>query len=351
MNARWMTQVGFHASRKLGFALALALFLSGLAWSDAEARTRINFTLDWRFEGPSAPFLMALEKGYFAEEGLEVTIDSGNGSSGALTRIASGTYDIGFADINSLIEYAANNPGTGLAGVYMVYNNLPAAIFTLKESNITTPADLAGKKLGAAVFGSDRKAWPAFAAANGLAVDSVTWQNTDPAIRETLLARKQLDGIAGFYFTSLLNLEARGVAPEDLNIITYWDHGVALYGNAIIANGTFLKNNPEAVAGFNRAFNRALVETLAQPEVAIKSVVRRDGLANEALELRRLKLALEAQVITDESRSQGLGDIDQARFERSIEQVVSSFGLSRTPAVDEIFTSDYLPARAARSLP
>jgi NitT/TauT family transport system substrate-binding protein len=92
----------------------------------------------------------------------------------------------------------------------MVYNATPAAVFTLKKSGVSKPADLAGKTLAAPIFDAGRKAWPAFAKSNGLAVDAVKWQSVDPAIRETLLARGDVDGITGFYFTSLLNLEARG---------------------------------------------------------------------------------------------------------------------------------------------
>lgn len=341
------------AMKKLAAACGLVALttLAPLAVTEAEAQTRINFTLDWRFEGPAAPFLLALDKGYFAEEGLQVTIDSGNGSAGALTRIATGAYDMGFADFNALVEYIAANPNTGLQAVYMLYNSTPAAVFSLKESGINSPADLAGKTLAAPVFDGGRKAWPAFAAANGLAVDSVTWQSVDPAIRETLLARKQVDAITGFYFTSLLNLEARGVKTEDIQILSYADYGVALYGNAIIAGDALLKNNPEAVAAFNRAFNRALVETIQDPEAAVQYVKKRDGLINEALELRRLKLALDAQVVTDETRADGLGSVNAERLKKSIDQAVSAFGLTSTPAADSLFNASLLPSRESRSVP
>ena len=184
-------------------ALLVAACSFGLGQTHAADPVKVKFTLDWRFEGPSAPFLLAKSKGYFAAEGLDVEIDAGNGSAGAVTRVATGAYDMGFADFNALVEYDAKTPGSKIQGIYMVYNSTPAAVFVLKKSGVTKPADLAGKTLAAPIFDGGRKAWPAFAKANGLALDAVKWQTVEPAIRETLLARGDVDGITGFYFPSV----------------------------------------------------------------------------------------------------------------------------------------------------
>lgn len=342
----------FKGIRKLLAIAGLALLPAAVTLSSsAAASTAINFTLDWRFEGPSAPFLMALDKGYFTEEGLTVTIDSGNGSAGAVTRVATGAYDMGFADFNALVEHSAGNPDSRIQAVYMVYNSTPAAVFALKESGISSPADLVGKTLAAPVFDGGRKAWPSFAGHNDLAVDSVTWQSVEPALRETLLARKQVDAITGFYFTSLLNLEARGVSPEDIVILPYSEYGVQLYGNAIIASERLLNDNPDAVAAFNRAFNRALVETLEDPATAVTYVKKRDALVNEELELRRLKLALDAQVVTGETLAEGLGAVTPERLELAIDEAVVSFGLTNRPDAAQLFNFALLPERASRSVP
>jgi hypothetical protein len=154
---------------------------------------------------------------------------------------------MGFADIAALMEFHANNPTAPNkpVAVMMVYNNTPAAVLALKKSGIKAPKDLDGKKLGAPVFDAGRRAFPIFAKANG--VGSVAWTSMDPTLRETMLARGDVDAITGFSFTSLLNLEARGVKADDVVVLPYPSYGVKLYGNAIIVSEPFLQKNPEAV--------------------------------------------------------------------------------------------------------
>ena len=337
--------VPFTVCRRLFLAAGLA-FLTAPALADGPLK--LKFTLDWRFEGPSAPFLLAKAKGYFAAEGLDVDIDSGAGSAGAVTRVATGAYDMGFADFNALVEYDAKTPGSKIQGVYMVYNATPAAVFVLKKSNITKPADLAGKTLAAPVFDAGRKAWPAFAKSNKLAVDAVKWQTVEPALRETLLARGDVDGITGFYFTSLLNLEARGVKAEDVVALKYPDHGVELYGNAIIASPKMMAEHPKAVAGFLKAFNKALKETIANPDAAVAFVKERDPLIDAKLEARRLKLALDFSVITPETKANGLGAVTAERLQRSMAETAEAYALPKVPAAADLFTSSFMPAKADR---
>ena len=327
----------------------LAFGLLGLAGSTLAAEpTKIKFSLDWRFEGPSAPFLLAKAKGYFAAEGLDVTIDSGPGSAAPITRVATGAYDMGFADFNALVEYDANNPGSKIQGVYMVYNFTPAAVVTLKKSGITKPADLVGKTLAAPVFDAGRKAFPAFAKSNKFDPASVKWQSVDPAIRETMLARGDVDGITGFSFTSVLNLEARGVKESDLNVMLYNNYGVELYGNTIIASPKLIAEKPEVVKGFVRAFNKALKETIANPDAAAAYIKGADGLANIELETRRLKMLLAQVVLTPEAKANGLGSVVEDRMQRSIAETAGAYNLKSVPNGKDLFNPAFLPPKEER---
>jgi NitT/TauT family transport system substrate-binding protein len=331
-------------------ALALAAVAGTAA---AQAPTKIRFQLDWRFEGPAALFLLPAAKGYFKEEGLDVTIDAGNGSGGTVNRVASGAYDMGFADISAMIEFLANNyqyPQARLQAVYMVYSDTPAAAFALKKSGISKPSDLVGKTMGAPVFDAGRKAFPMFVKANNLDASKIKWQSMDPPLRETMLQRGEVDAITGFYFTSLLNLNARGVKDDEIVAMKYPDYGVKLYGNAVIASPKFVAENPQAIAKFLRALNRGIRDVLANPDEAIKYVKARDALIDEALERRRLKLAIDMVIATPEFKANGIGAVNKLKLEDTVAQVVSAFGLKMTPDPDQIFNSSFLPGRAERNV-
>ena len=325
-----------------GMLAAVALAVS----AHASGPVPVRFALDWRFEGPGALFLLPDAKGYFRDENLNVSIDAGSGSGATVARVASGTYDMGFADLAALMEFHANNPTVPNkpVAVMMVYNNMPAAVFALKKSGIESPQDLTGKKLGAPVFDSGRKSWPIFAQTNE--VGDVEWVSMDPPLRETMLVRGDVDAITGFYFTSLLNLEARGAKPEDIVAMRYADHGVRLYGNVIIVSERFIEQNPEAITAFLRAFTRGAAEVIADPSAAIQYVRQRDGIINVDLEERRLRLALESSVVTPDAIAEGFGRIDPPRLALMASQVSDAFQTENRVDPDVVWTDRFLPDAA-----
>jgi NitT/TauT family transport system substrate-binding protein len=314
-------------------------------WANAQA-TPIKFQLDWRFEGPAALFLTPAAKGYFKDAKLDVTIDAGNGSGGTVTRVASGAYDMGFADLATLMEFHANNPDAANkpVAVMMVYNNTPAAVLALKKSGIKSPADLNGKKLGAPVFDAGRRAFPIFAKANN--ISGVQWTSMDPPLRETMLARGDVDAITGFSFTSLLNLEARGVKAEDVVILPYAQNGVKLYGNVIIASPKMIKENPAAVKAFLQAFAKGAKDVIAKPEATIEYVKARDGIIDIALETRRLKLAVDSVVNSPDARTEGFGQINGPRMSLMASQVSDAFNTKGRVDPNAVWNGSFLPTAA-----
>ena len=336
--------------RRTVLVLAAASTLGMTALPARSQDTPVRFQLDWRFEGPAALFLTPVAKGYFKAEKLSVTVDAGNGSGGTVTRVASGTYDMGFADLAALMEFHANNPTAPNkpVAVMMVYNNTPAAVLALKKSGIKAPADLNGKKLGAPVFDAGRKAWPIFAKAN--AIGGVTWTGMDPTLRETMLVRGDIDAITGFSFTSLLNLEARGVKTEDIVVLPYPQYGVKLYGNAIIASEEFVRKNPEAIKAFLRAFTKGVKDVIADPKAAVELVKARDGIINADLELRRLKLALDATVLTPDARAEGFGEVMGPRLSLMASQVSDAFATKERVKAEAVWNGSFLPPAAERNL-
>jgi NitT/TauT family transport system substrate-binding protein len=335
------SSLALRAARLTGMLIALAAF--GVAQAQ---NTPIKFQLDWRFEGPSALFLTPVAKGYFKSNKLDVTVDAGNGSGGAMTRVASGTYDMGFADLASLMEFHANNtdaPNKPVA-VMMVYNNTPASVMALKKSGISKPSDLNGKKLGAPVFDAGRRAFPIFAKANKLS--GFQWTAMDPPLRETMLVRGDIDAITGFTFTSLLNLEARGVKAEDVVVLPYADFGVKHYGNAVIVSPRLLKENPAAVKAFLQAFTRGVKDVVADPAAAIEFVKARDGIINVPLEIRRLKLAIDTVINSPDARAEGFGQVKAPRLSLMASEVSDAFGTKTRVNPDAVWNGSFLPSAA-----
>jgi NitT/TauT family transport system substrate-binding protein len=230
----------------------------------------------------------------------------------------------------------------------MVYNNTPAAVLALTKSGIKTPADLSGRRLGAPVFDAGRKAWPVFAKANN--IGNVTWTAMDPALRETMLVRGDVDAITGFSFTSLLNIEARGVTTEEVVVMPYPNYGVKLYGNAIIVAEDFLKKNPESVKAFLRAFTKGMRDVVADPKASIATVKARDGIIDVALEERRLKLALDATVLTPDARAEGFGMALGPRLSLMASQVSDAFGTKERVKAEAVWNGNFLPSAAERNI-
>jgi len=316
--------------------------LAALAAS-AQAETAMPFALDWRFEGPSAPYFVAVENGYFAEADLSVEITAGQGSLDAIPKVATGAFPVGFADINSLIKFLDQNPGAPVIGVMMVYDKPPFAIVGRRSLGVETPSDLEGKTLGAPPPDGAWAQWPIFVAETGIDADSVTIEPVGFPTREPSLAEGTVDAVTGFSFTSFLNTARLGVPEDDISVILMADHGVDLYGNVIIVNTEFAEANPDAVSGFLEAVAKGWVDTIADPAAAIESLVASNPAMDSELELRRLELALEANVVTDWVLANGMGIIDDARFANSLEQIALTYEYQSEPDAALYFTDAYLP--------
>ncbi len=315
----------------------------------ATEETGVRFTLDTPIEGPAAPFLLPLDKGYYRSEGLNVSVSPAAEAHEAIDRVAHGTFDMGLADINALIRFRDANPSAPVMAVFMVYNRPPFCIIGRKSHGINSPKDLEGKKLGAPASDSAFAQWPIFVKANDIDASKVTIENVGVPVREPIFAAGQVSAITGLSLASFINLKERGVPLDDVTMMLMADYGVELYGSAIIVNQKFAAEHPDAVEGFLRAVVKGLKEAVRSPAAAIEPVLKRNDAARKDIELERLTMAIRDNIVTPEVKASGYGGIDPARMQKAIEQIGLAYKFKAPPPKPEdIFDGSYLPAAADR---
>lgn len=330
----------FLAASLIGAALALP----------AAAQTNIPFALDWRFEGPAAPYFLAIDNGHFAAEGLTVEVTPGQGSLDAIPKVATGAFPLGFADFSSLVRFIDQNPDAPVTGIMVMYDKPAFAIVGRISQGVDSPDDLIGRRLGAPPPDGAWAQFPIFAAAQGLDVSQITVEPVGFPTREPMLAAGEVDAVTGFSFTSYLNTVRLGVDPADISVMLMADYGVAHYGNVIIVNTDFAAANPEVVTGFLRAVAAGVRDAAADPAAGVAAIAVRNPALDAALEQERLEIALRDNILTDWVRANGLGGIDPARMATSLEQIATVYTFTNPVNADRYFTSAYLPTDGSLSM-
>jgi NitT/TauT family transport system substrate-binding protein len=313
------------------------------------AQTRLKLSLDSRIDGPTAPFVVAIDKGYFKAEGLDIAVEPASTPTEPIARVASGNYDFGFADINALIKHRDAHPSNGIKAVFMVHNKPAYAIISRKSRGVKAPKDLEGKTLGAPAADLAYAQWKIFAKANDIDTAKVKIENIGIPVRDPMLQNGQVDAITGLSFSSFINLKSMGVPIDDIIVMPMADYGLDLYGNAIIVSPKLAAENPDAVKGFLRAFLKGLKETVRNPTAAVESVLKRNDEARKSVELERLRMAIKDNFVTPEVKANGYGDIDEARFEKSIDEIAQAYEFKKDKAkAKEAFDASFLPVAAER---
>jgi NitT/TauT family transport system substrate-binding protein len=305
----------------------------------------VQFTLDRPVDAVAAPFVMAQAGGLFSTEGLNVTMGAANSAQEAIARVSSGASDLALVDINALIRHRDKEKADvpRAKAVFVLFNQAGYSIIARKSRGIQTLADLPGKSLGVVEGDPAAKFWPAVAKQNGIKLSAIKQSAVSPAVREPMLSAGQVDAVTGSSFLSAINLRDRGVPADDLVLLKFADYGGEAYGYAIIVNPAFAAAKPEAVKAFVRATISGLHLTIKQPSLAIDQVVNRMEGGARDLEMARLRVILRDNILTSEVRRNGLGGIDPARFEKSIDQIAEDFKFQKRPTAADIFDDSFLP--------
>lgn len=293
-------------------------------------------------------FLIPQDRGYFRQEGLEIAIDEGTTPLDPITRVASGSHDIGFADINTLIKYHDQNPNGAVKAVFMVYNKPPFAIISRKSRGVTEPKHLEGKKLGIPPNGLTLSEWPLFAKINDIDVSKVAVEQIGIPVRVPMLAAGQIDAALGYSFRVYVDLKDRGVPVDDIVVLPMANYGLQLYGNAIIVSTKLAAEKPETVTAFLRATLRGMRDMIRNPSTAVDVLLKRDDTAKKEVELERLRMAIRNNLVTPEVRANGFGAVDNARLDEAIGQIALTYTFKARPKPEAVFDASFLPPLAAR---
>lgn len=313
----------------------------------------IRVQLAFLMQSLDAPLVIAINKGYFKQEGLDVSFERGFGNNDTISKLGTGKFDLAFSDMYNTLEFNSKNPAEKIKAVAIVHSRAPFSIVTFKDKGIATPKDLASKKLGAPAGDGPRKLFPLFAKEVGIAPDSVTWMTMEPKLRETFLLQGQVDAVSGFSTSVIPSLLKGGKKMDDLKVFYYDESGLDFYGNAILARADYIDKNPEVVKSFVKAYLKGVQDVIKDPTAGLDALVAADQskLISREAEKVRLQIALERMILSPEVDSIGLGASDPKRLQKSIDQTVTGFKLPGSPKVADIFTDQFLPPKAERQAP
>jgi NitT/TauT family transport system substrate-binding protein len=315
------------------------------------APPRVRLQLDWAFQSPNAFALVARDRGFFREAGVDVVIERGTGSGRVPVQLASGAADLGYGDINPAIRFAIENPDRGLLCVAVLLDRSPLCAIVRADGPVRAPKDLEGRTLAAPEFDAGRQLFPAFARAAGIDKGKVNFLSVSPELREPMMVQRRADGVTGFVTTSALVLKGIGLGPEAQRVMLYADHGLDLYGSALLTTRDFARANPDALRRAVAALFRGVQAQLADPAAAMAILRRAEPLTDVALETERHALNASTCILTPGARRDGLSAVEPARLGRGIAAVEEAFGLPSRLSPDAFYTPDFLPPAEVRALP
>ena len=316
----------------LGAGIAMAIS----ATASAQAAEKVSFILNWVAGGDHAPVYYAQKLGWYADAGIDLTIEQGKGSTLSSQRVGIGKNQLGIADLGTAL--VNRGKGADLVAVFNIYANSPYGLYWKKSSGITGLKDFPGKKIGNPPWDAARQMWPAMAKAADIDPNSVTWVNVQPNAKIASLKSDSIHVTTSFYNIHFIFERVFG---DDMGFLALRDIGINPYGNSVVANGAFLKEKPEVVKAFVQVTQKAYHACVADPDPCIDALIeansglkRPDSVANWQL--------VEELMSDDNSRTVALGHFDPARMQDDYTLIETYFSLEKPFDITQAYSNDFL---------
>jgi NitT/TauT family transport system substrate-binding protein len=273
------------------------------------------------------------------------------GSGDTVVKVASGAYDIGYADLNAMIRFNLIRIPAEVIAVMIAHDKATTGLATKSDSGIKSPKDLAGKRIASPQGDGSRQLFPLFAKINKLDESSISWINVSPELRETMLIRGEADAISGDGPTVMLNIRALGLPESAIRIMPFGDYGLDLYGKALVVRPEYAEKNPEVVRNFIRGAVHGMNLMIKDPDAAVASVKKRDLLLKDDIEKARIKMTLDQAIISPNVIANGYSNVDITRLSRTLKELAQGLQLKTVPAAADVYVDRYLPPRSELKMP
>ena len=326
-----------NAPSKLWSWLGAAALAVAAGAAHAQAPEKFTFALNWFAVGDHAAYWVALDKGYFAKAGLDVTLENSKGSGDSIAKVDTGRADAGLADAVAVL--AADARGAKVKMVGMVFDKTPLNFFSRKDMPIRHPKDVEGKTIGAPPGDGQRQAWPAFAKLHKIDEGKVTWVNIEPSAKIAALAEKRVD-VVGDYTTGLPFYE-KAMGVGNVVMLPWADTGFDLYSMSIMASEKTMKERPKVLRAFLQAAYMGWRDVMANPKEALAIFKKRVPEIDLSIIEPNMMLGLDL-MRTKNYADHGIGWIDEKKMCGSVDIVNTYMGLARKVDCKDVYTTDFL---------
>jgi len=315
---------------------ALATAVAVLVALPAAAQDKMQLQLNWFHLADHSPIYLAMKKGYYKEENIDLTVLRGSGSADSAKKIDLGQADVGISDAPTVLT--AISKGANLKMVAVVYDKAGNNVFFKKSANIKSPKDLAGKKIAVPPADSHRVLWPAFAATQGIDPNSVTMVNVKPEGKQAIVAAGEVD--ASFDLYTSFAIWEKVLGKGEVGHLLWADYGLPIYGHTYFVNNDLIKKNPKLIERFLRATHKGWRDAKANPAASIDAMVEQVPGLDRATLLATMPAILDL-CVTERSAKHGLGWIEPELMQKTIDITFATAKPDKPLALADVFTNEY----------